>query len=138
VAFQLIHQKLDLNQTERLFGCERAQLPGQPVELLIPEKFREKHPSHRGGFFANPRPRAMGAGMELNARRLPLMSRVDLKVRARAGGSYRAKQRKSKKRLSSSVRHTPAVAVLKQFTLFECGGRAIFFSVPIRGKRCDV
>jgi protein-histidine pros-kinase len=39
------------SQAERLFGYQRAQLLGQPVELLIPERFRGKHPGHRGGFF---------------------------------------------------------------------------------------
>jgi len=57
------------SQAERLFGYQRAQLLGQPVELLIPEQFRAKHPGHRGRFFVKPQPRAMGAGMELNARR---------------------------------------------------------------------
>jgi PAS domain S-box-containing protein len=57
------------SQAERLFGYQRAELLGEPVELLIPEQFRGKHPGHRGSFFTKPQPRAMGAGMELNARR---------------------------------------------------------------------
>jgi PAS domain S-box-containing protein len=57
------------SQAERLFGYQRAQLLGERVELLIPEQFRAKHPDHRGGFFGKPQPRAMGAGMELKARR---------------------------------------------------------------------
>jgi protein-histidine pros-kinase len=57
------------SQTERLFGYQRAQLLGEPVEVLIPEKHRATHPGHRSGFFAQAQPRSMGAGMELNARR---------------------------------------------------------------------
>jgi PAS domain S-box-containing protein len=57
------------SQAERLFGYPRAELLGQSVELLIPEKSRAKHPELRGGFFSQPRPRSMGAGTELNARR---------------------------------------------------------------------
>ncbi len=34
-------------QTERLFGYERGDLLGQPVELLVPERFRDVHPEHR-------------------------------------------------------------------------------------------
>jgi PAS domain S-box-containing protein len=56
-------------QTENLFGYPRAELLGQPVEILIPSRFREKHPEHRKGFFQNPHPRAMGVGLELYGRR---------------------------------------------------------------------
>ncbi len=57
------------SQTERLFGYRREELLGQPVEVLVPERFRGKHPAHRSGFAAHPRTRAMGAGLELHARR---------------------------------------------------------------------
>jgi PAS domain S-box-containing protein len=56
-------------QTERLFGYTRAELIGQPVETLVPERFHEKHLGHRAGYFAAPRARAMGSGLELRARR---------------------------------------------------------------------
>ena len=53
------------SQTEKLFGFARGELLGKKVEMLVPERFRAKHPGHRSGFFAEPRPRAMGAGLEL-------------------------------------------------------------------------
>jgi len=56
-------------QTERLFGYAREELIGQWVELLVPEKFRENHPSHRTGYFTAPKARPMGAGLELFGRR---------------------------------------------------------------------
>src|SRR2546426_648873 len=56
-------------QTEKLFGYTREELLGQSVEILVPERFRGAHPGHRTGYFTDPRPRSMGAGLELNGRR---------------------------------------------------------------------
>jgi protein-histidine pros-kinase len=52
-------------QTEKLFGYPREALLGQPVEVLVPERFGGVHPAHRDGFFAQPRVRPMGVGLEL-------------------------------------------------------------------------
>jgi PAS domain S-box-containing protein len=52
-------------QTEKLFGYERHELLGQGIEMLMPARFRNVHTGHRLGFFATPRARAMGAGLEL-------------------------------------------------------------------------
>jgi PAS domain S-box-containing protein len=52
-------------QTEELFGYRRAELAGRPVELLVPPRFRARHVVHRDGYFANPRVRPMGAGVQL-------------------------------------------------------------------------
>jgi PAS domain S-box-containing protein len=53
------------SQTEKLFGYPRAELLGQPVELLAPPRFRSAHPTHRDGYFAAPKVRSMGSGLEL-------------------------------------------------------------------------
>jgi len=52
-------------QTEKLFGYQRQELLDQSVEILIPVRFRATHRGHRTGFSAEPRTRAMGAGLEL-------------------------------------------------------------------------
>jgi PAS domain S-box-containing protein len=57
------------SQTERLFGYERSALLGQPIEMLLPERYRAGHPVRRESFLDNPRVRPMGAGLELFGRR---------------------------------------------------------------------
>ena len=52
-------------EAERYFGYSRAELLGQLVEMLVPERFRGDHPGLREAFFAAPRARPMGAGREL-------------------------------------------------------------------------
>jgi PAS domain S-box-containing protein len=54
-------------EAERLFGYARAELIGQPVELLIPAALGRAHAEYRRAFAADPRARRMGAGRELFA-----------------------------------------------------------------------
>ena len=56
-------------QAERVFGYSRAEMLGQPVEMLVPDRFRNHHPGLRQAFFADTRARPMGAGRDLYARR---------------------------------------------------------------------
>src|ERR1700691_6713890 len=56
-------------QAERLFGYPRDELAGQPVEILVPDAFKAAHPGLRAGYATDPRPRLMGAGLELSGRR---------------------------------------------------------------------
>lgn len=52
-------------QTEKLFGYRREELLGEDIDKLVPGRLRGKHPAHRRNFFAEPRVRPMGAGLEL-------------------------------------------------------------------------
>jgi formate hydrogenlyase transcriptional activator len=54
---------------EHLFGYSAAELIGNLVEMLIPERFRGRHPRHRDAYVAVPSARPMGTGLELYGRR---------------------------------------------------------------------
>jgi PAS domain S-box-containing protein len=52
-------------QAEQVFGYARDEMLGEPVEMLVPQRFRAHHPGLRGSFFADPKARPMGAGRDL-------------------------------------------------------------------------
>jgi PAS domain S-box-containing protein len=56
-------------QAGRLFGQEPATLVSTPVEALLPEHLRERHVAHRTRYNLDPHRRAMGAGLDVVARR---------------------------------------------------------------------
>ena len=53
---------------ESMFGYSREELVGEPIEMLIPARFRD-HPRYRKGFSADPLSRAMGEGQDLSGLR---------------------------------------------------------------------
>ena len=63
------HIVLANDQLSVLFGYERAELLGRPIEMLVPVAFTEQHRVHRQGYQVDPRTRTMGAGLELRGRR---------------------------------------------------------------------
>jgi PAS domain S-box-containing protein len=54
---------------EKIFGYSPAELQGQTIDLLLPERLRTAHVEHRKHYFAHPQNRPMGMGMDLHARR---------------------------------------------------------------------
>src|SRR3954453_16928758 len=56
-------------QVERLFGYDRAELLGQFVEVLVPERLRGGHVHQRESYYSDLRARPMGAGLSLYGRR---------------------------------------------------------------------
>src|SRR4030095_3223952 len=52
-------------QAEQVFGYARHEMLGNPVEMLVPQRFRGHHPGLRGSFFSDPKARPMGAGRDL-------------------------------------------------------------------------
>lgn len=56
-------------QALRMFDYKRDELLGQPIEILLPDRFRKNHISHRDHYFTQPRTRSMGVGSELFGRK---------------------------------------------------------------------
>ena len=56
-------------QGAAMFGYTRDELLNQTIDILVPERFRERHVKHRNGYFAEPRIRAMGECFGLSSRR---------------------------------------------------------------------
>ncbi len=56
-------------QIESLFGYACSELLGSPVEILIPERFRQAHTSHRSAYSNQANMRSMGTGLELYGKR---------------------------------------------------------------------
>ncbi len=54
---------------EDLFGYEGKELLGEPLEILVPERYRAGHPALRAEFADEPAARSMGAGRDLTALR---------------------------------------------------------------------
>jgi formate hydrogenlyase transcriptional activator len=52
-------------RASELFGHTQTELIGQPIENLVPKRFRARHPAHRENYDAHPRTRQMGAAMNL-------------------------------------------------------------------------
>jgi len=52
-------------QIEQLFGYKRAELIGQSVEMLVPQRMRSHHAGDRKEFFTHSESRAMGKGRDL-------------------------------------------------------------------------
>src|SRR5674476_115094 len=56
------------HQTESLFGYDRDDLVGQPIQMLVPEYLWEVYTEHREDYFADPMTRSMGLDLELIGR----------------------------------------------------------------------
>jgi PAS domain S-box-containing protein len=56
-------------KAEEMFGYKQAELLGQPLEILLPDRFRNAHVRHRADYLSNPQSRPMGLGPDLVGQR---------------------------------------------------------------------
>ncbi len=53
------------SQLEKLFGRQRDELLGRPIEVLMPDRYRDAHPKKFETFLRSPQTRPMASGLEL-------------------------------------------------------------------------
>lgn len=70
VAMIVVNQRGEVTRANQLaestFGYTSAELMGQPIEMLIPQRYRNAHPGHRQAFQSETRARPMGVGRDLS------------------------------------------------------------------------
>ena len=57
------------SMADKMFGYNPEELVGQSLDLLVPTDVQHRHREHRKAFFANPRDRPMGIGIDLEGQR---------------------------------------------------------------------
>ena len=103
-------------QAETLFGYPREELLGESVDRLVPDRFREVHPSHRARYFTDSKPRAMGSGLELfgrhkDGREFPVeVSIAPLETKDGVLVSSAIRDITERKRVEEELRHAKNVA----------------------------
>jgi PAS domain S-box-containing protein len=56
-------------KTEELFGYSRDELLGQPLGIMLPERYRSAHAAHERNYFADPRTKSKSVGLDLWGRK---------------------------------------------------------------------
>ncbi|HEY8378993.1 MAG TPA: PAS domain S-box protein [Nannocystis sp.] len=124
-------------QAEKMFGWTRAELVGQPLEVLIPARLREAHAGHVARFFAEPGTRPMGRGIELTGLRRdgaeisievslsPLRVAEGLLVSAAIRDVSERKRVEAERRLAAERLTSAVESIQDAFALFDAEDRLI-------------
>lgn len=124
-------------QTERLFGYARSELIGQPLEVLIPERFRTRHKHHVERYHSSPVTRPMGSGLELFGLRRdgtevpievslsPVQSRSGRRVSAAIRDITERKRIEAAAKLNADRLASAVESVQDAFALFDADDRLV-------------
>lgn len=131
-------------QTEALFGYSRAELLGQPVELLIPERLRAQHTQYRRSFAATPKLRPMGSGRALVGRHKdgsevaievslsPLTTERGTVVSAAIRDIRERRQMEAREKLASDRLLSAVESIQDAFALFDHDERFVLLNSAFR------
>jgi len=131
-------------QTENVFGYARSELLGQPIEILIPDRFRRSHVGHRTRFVNEPTFRPMGSGLQLYGRRKdgteiaievslsPLTTPHGTVVSAAIRDITERRRLESAGKLASERLHSAVEATQDAFALFDVDDRLVLCNSVFR------
>jgi len=131
-------------QTETLFRYTRAELIGQKIELLVPERFRTAHVFHRSRFASAPNLRPMGSGVELFGRRKdgvevpievslsPLQTDDGVIVSAAIRDITERKRIEAEAKLSTERLRSAVESIQEAFALFDSEDRLVMCNSAFR------
>jgi PAS domain S-box-containing protein len=131
-------------QTEKVFGYSRSELVGQPIELLIPDRFRASHIQHRTRYVTNATFRPMGSGLQLHGRRKdgseiaievslsPLATPEGTVVSAAIRDITERVRLEATGRLASDRLHSAVEATQDAFALFDVDDRLVLCNSVFR------